>query len=104
MKASVSQKGEQMRLLEFAASWCQPCKVQAPILKKWAEGQKDVQVEVVSVESPEGAALASKFLVQSVPTLVFLDDTGNVLAAESGVHDAKRLDSMYEQAQRRANR
>jgi thioredoxin-related protein len=56
---------------------------------------------MVGVENPQGAALASQLLVQSVPTLVFMNAKGQVLAAEPGLHDASRLNAMYEQALRR---
>ena len=90
-----------MRLIDFTASWCEPCKIQKPIVESWAKKHPDVRLEVLSVEDPRGQAQASAFMVQSVPTLVFLDDAGQVLAAQPGLHDARRLDSAYEQAKRR---
>lgn len=90
-----------MRLMEFSASWCQSCKQQKPIIEDWMRRHPDVKLEILSVEDPQGAAVAADFMVQSLPTLVMLDDMGTVLAAQSGLHDARRLDSIYEQAQRR---
>lgn len=91
-----------MLLMEFRADWCQPCKVQEPIIKKWAANHPEVKVELVGVDHPEGQARASQFFVQSLPTLVLLDDKGTVLAAQPGMHDVKRLDDLLAQAKRRA--
>lgn len=90
-----------MKLLDFQAAWCQPCKVQEPIIRKWAAKHPDVMVEVIGVEEPEGAARANKFFVQSLPSLVFTDDKGTVLAAQSGMHDLTRLEALHTQALRR---
>jgi len=93
-----------VKLLDFQAAWCQPCKVQEPIIRKWAASHPDVKVEVVGVDHPEGAARASEFFVQSLPTLVFLDDKGSVLAAQPGMHNAARLDELHGQALRRGGK
>lgn len=90
-----------MILLDFQAAWCQPCKVQEPIVQKWAASHPEVKVEVVGVDLPGGAERANQFLVKSLPTLVFLSDKGAVLAAQPGLHTAARLEELHGQALRR---
>lgn len=90
-----------MILLDFQAAWCQPCKVQEPIIHKWAAKHPEVKVEVVGVDLPGGAERANQFFVQSLPTLVFLNDKGAVLAAQPGLHTAARLEELHGQAVRR---
>ena len=93
-----------MILLDFQAAWCQPCKVQEPIVKKWAANHPEVRVEVVGVDLPGGAERANAFFVKSLPTLVFLDDKGAVLAAQPGLHTADRLEALHGQAVRRTKK
>jgi thioredoxin 1 len=56
-------------LVDFWAPWCGPCKMQGPILDKVADkiGDKAVIAKVNVDESP---ALAAKFGVRSIPTLI----------------------------------
>lgn len=55
-------------IIDFWASWCGPCRMQLPILDKFAEANADVKVCKVNVdEQPE---LAQKFGVMSIPTIV----------------------------------
>jgi len=55
-------------LLDFYADWCQPCKMLVPAL----EGITGVKVCKVNIDTQ--SALATKFKVASIPTLVFLKD------------------------------
>lgn len=66
-----------IKLLDFYADWCGPCKVMAPVfeaLKKEYEGK--VEFESVNVE--EKGALAGQFQVMSIPTFVVLKDDKEV--------------------------
>lgn len=90
-----------MILLDFQAAWCQPCKTQEPIIRKWAAKHPEIKIEVVGVDLPGGAERANKFFVQSLPTLIFLSDKGVVLAAQPGLHTEARLEALHEQALRR---
>lgn len=89
-----------MRLLEFTASWCQPCKVQKPIVEAWAKEQSGLELEIIDVDKANGAELASKYYVKAVPSLVFVDDSGNALAASSGVAKKEKLTELHQQAVR----
>ena len=58
-------------LVDFYADWCGPCRMMAPILEAGAAEREDLKVAKVNVD--ESAALASRFGVMSIPTLVLLD-------------------------------
>lgn len=61
------------KVLKFAASWCQPCKM----LSKTIEGM-DIEMPIEEVDIDENQELAVKYLVRSVPTLVMLDNDEEV--------------------------
>lgn len=61
----INQK--QTVLVDFWADWCGPCKMQAPVLKEFAEENPSIKVCKVNVdEQPE---LAEQYTVMSIPFL-----------------------------------
>lgn len=57
-------------LVDFSATWCGPCKRLEPIVHELA-GDYDGRMKVVKVDIDKAPALASKFGVMSVPTVIF---------------------------------
>ena len=55
-------------IVDFYATWCGPCKMQAPILHEFKEEVGD-KVVVVKVDVDENAELAAKYNVQTIPTI-----------------------------------
>ncbi len=56
-------------LVDFWAPWCGPCKMQGPILDKVA-GKIGDKAVIAKVNVDESPALAAKFGVRSIPTLI----------------------------------
>jgi len=56
-------------LLDFGATWCGPCRVIEPILEKLAAARGDA-IRVLSIDSDESAAIAAKYKVRAVPTVI----------------------------------
>ena len=55
-------------LVDFYADWCGPCKMVSPIVDEIAEEKPEITVGKVNVD--ESAALAGRYGVMSIPTLI----------------------------------
>lgn len=69
-------------LIDFWASWCGPCKMLMPVIEQLAEELTDVKVCKVNVD--EQPALAGRFNIMSIPTLVVIKD-GQTVNTSVGV-------------------
>jgi thioredoxin len=58
-------------VVDFWATWCGPCRMVAPELET-AAAQLGAQVKVLKVNVDEQSALAARYRVMSIPTLVIL--------------------------------
>ena len=61
-----------MALVDFYADWCGPCKMVSPIVDEIAEERSDITVGKVNVDDEN--ALAMKYGVMSIPTLIVFKD------------------------------
>ena len=57
-------------LIDFYADWCGPCKMLAPTIEEIAAGAVDFIVAKINVD--EAPAIAERFGVMSIPTLIVL--------------------------------
>ena len=59
-------------LVDFYADWCGPCRMVSPIVDEIAEERPDVTVGKVNVDDEN--ALAMKYGVMSIPTLIVFNN------------------------------
>ena len=72
-------KAENPVLVDFWATWCGPCQMEAPVLEELAAERSDVIIGKVNVDDePE---LANAFQVNSIPTLILFNNGEAVRAA-----------------------
>ncbi len=60
-------------VVDFWASWCMPCKMLAPSIEKLAE-EYEGRAVVGKVDIDEQEALARRYGVQSIPTVIVFKD------------------------------
>jgi len=83
-------------LVDFYATWCGPCVQQAPVLEKWAEARKTA-LDVAKLNVDNSPAVASKFGVLSIPTLIVFNG-GQERARAVGLQNEKALDALLAKA------
>jgi thiol-disulfide isomerase/thioredoxin len=118
---TMSQLRGRAVLLDFWATWCPPCRVEAPIVDQIARRWRDKGVVVVGVDTdtpgqgdPRGFALAEGlsypivhdengeasrlYEIANLPTLVVLSRTGKVVAVRVGITDDTEIERLLRRA------
>ena len=75
-------------LIDFWAAWCGPCKMLMPVIEELAGELTDVKVCKVDVD--DQPALAARFNVMSIPTLVVIKD-GQTVGTSVGVQSKSAI-------------
>ena len=84
-----------VRLKDFHADWCGPCKTQDPILEDLLEDYADVEFEKVDVD--QNQEIANQYQVRSLPTVVVENDEG-VVDRFVGVTQREDIEEALKQA------
>lgn len=83
-------------VVDFTATWCGPCKQIAPIVEELA-GEYAGKVKIGKLDVDESPAVATKFGVRSVPTLLFFKG-GEVVDEVRGAVGREVLESKLRSA------
>ena len=73
---------DRLVLVDFFATWCQPCKMMHPVLQQVKSVLGD-KIRVIKVDVDKNRQTAGLYQIQSVPTLM-LTRGGQVLWRQSG--------------------
>ncbi len=76
-------------LVDFKADWCGPCKTMIPILKEVKKQLKD-QVAIIKIDVDKNPAVAAKYQIRGVPTLMIFKESKQVWK-QSGVVQVNQL-------------
>lgn len=82
-------------LVDFFATWCQPCKVQSSVLTTVKENIGEA-ARIVKIDIDQYPQIAAQNGVRGVPTLAVYKN-GELLWKESGVHDVNTLTQLLKQ-------
>lgn len=86
-------KKDGLCLVDFWANWCGPCKTLAPVIEQYVGENKDITVLKVDVDEEE--ALARRFGIMSIPTLILFKD-GSEVAKDVGYKNIQQLNMFVE--------
>lgn len=80
-----------LKIVDFWAPWCMPCKMLSPILEKVAE--KFPQAEIFKVNVDEEPVLSIQYNISSIPALLFFKN-GELIETSVGLVDEEELDNL----------
>ena len=81
-------------LVDFYATWCQPCKMMHPVLEQ-VKGALGDRIRIIKIDVDKQSATANQYRIQSVPTLMLFRH-GEVLWRTSGAMQRAALLSTIE--------
>lgn len=81
-------------LVDFYATWCGPCKMMHPILEN-VKARVGNKARIVKIDVDEQQALAMKYQIQAVPTLMLFKG-GKQVWRQSGVVQSNELIELIE--------
>jgi cytochrome c biogenesis protein CcmG/thiol:disulfide interchange protein DsbE len=107
-------------LLDFWATWCEPCQIVAPILDRISRKHQSNGLVVVGVNTSDRPGLAPLFAkrkglsypivfdsdeevarrygISNLPTLVVINAAGHVIAVRTGIEDESSLEDLVNEA------
>ena len=79
-------------LVDFWASWCQPCLMMAPILENISEKYQDkLEIKKINIDLPQNQGIAEDYQIENIPNMKLFKN-GKVIAQFIGL----RPQAMFE--------
>lgn len=81
-----------MRLIQFYADWCQPCKMMKPIIDEIEKDMPDLEVYRVNIDEDRDTTQA--FDVRGVPTFILIDELERQTRAVGAMPKDRLIDQL----------
>ena len=82
-------------LIDFFATWCGPCKMQAPILEEVKQKLGD-KVTIIKIDVDQNQSVANQYQIRSVPTLIIFKN-GQIRWRQAGVFPTNELERLLKE-------
>ncbi len=88
-------EGDLPCIVDFYADWCGPCKMVSPILDQISQEYAG-KLNVYKINTDEEQELAQSFGIQSIPSLLFIPQTGEPRMSMGALPKPQILKAMKE--------
>jgi|TARA_B100001564_G_C20046256_1_gene405493 thioredoxin 1 len=78
------------KILYFSAAWCGPCQTLGPIMESL---KGDINYQKIDVDNNQD--LSMQYGVRNIPTLILLDETGEVKGRKVGLQTKQDILNFY---------
>lgn len=87
-------EGDKPAILDYYASWCNPCKALSPILEELAK-EYEGKVDFYKIDTEDQQELAAMFGIRSIPSILFIPKDGQPQMA-TGMMPKEKLKQVIE--------
>jgi thioredoxin 1 len=74
-----------VKIYDVWAEWCPPCKKFGPIFESVSMKFPEVEFVKINADSEEGFAILNKYRINSIPTILIVDENEHVIFAHAGI-------------------
>lgn len=82
--------GNQLVLVDFFATWCQPCKMMHPILEQVKDVLGD-RIRIIKIDVDQQGDIAGEYQIRSIPTLMLFRNGENLWRQSGAMSKADLL-------------
>ena len=94
-KKEVKESGKKS-IVQFSASWCNPCKILLPIMKEISDEMSD-KLNFFYMDIDSSPSTPTLFAIRGVPTLIIFDQNGEQKNLKVGATTKANVKSFIEE-------